>query len=341
VIVNGIELLRRTDDRSVQGKILDSMERASSRGENLTRQLLAFARQQPIKPARINVNAVIDHFEPVLRRAIPSEATLLVQLAQRLPDILADTTQLEAAILNLVVNARDAIDGKGSMTLATDVFAAPPPGSALPAGAYVRVRLRDTGCGMPADVAARAVEPFFTTKAVGKGTGLGLSQVYGMTQQAGGDMLIWSEPGQGTEIAMLFPALAADPAPGAGAGAAASQLLEKVLIVDDQPDVLEMTADMFRSMGYEVLTAGDGNAAMELVRRHRDLVLLFSDVVMPGVNGIELANQAAAQIPGLKIMLASGYLSDSLQRQHAEALKFDIIGKPYRLADILKKLRSL
>jgi CheY-like chemotaxis protein len=318
-------------DRAAQIKTIDSMERAAERGARLTQQLLAFARQQPLKPERLQPNSVLSGFEAVLRRAIPSSVQLELHLGAGLPEILADGPQLEAALLNLVVNARDAVGPSGAITISTELAAGPPEGSALAAGPYVRVAVRDTGAGMPPEVAARALEPFFTTKPVGKGTGLGLSQVYGLVQQAGGDLRIWSEPGQGTEIALYFPAQ------DQRAGAAGATDAEKVLVVDDQSDVLGVAVQLFSSLGYEVLSANNGKEALAILRRHPDVAILFSDIVMPDMNGIELARRVRAELPRVKILLASGYAPP----QDGGDAPFELVHKPYRLSDIIRKLKAL
>jgi PAS domain S-box-containing protein len=323
VITNGLDLLRVVNDRVVQNKTIDSMERAAKRGASLTQQLLAFARQQPLKPERVNINRAINSFEAVLRRAIRSSIRLDVQLASDLPDVMTDLPQLEAALLNLVVNARDAIAGGGTITLSTEV---------TPAGVLVKVA--DTGAGMPEAVVQRAVEPFFTTKEVGKGSGLGLSQVYGLMQQAGGELAIASTVGAGTCMTLRFPALAQ-----ADHTTAMVETAEKVLIVDDQPDVLDMAAHLFDSLGYQVLAANNGQEALDTLRRHPDIAILFSDVVMPGMSGIELAKSAVHYLPSLKVILASGYVSATLQDDHPDLDQFELIGKPYRLSDVIRKLK--
>ena len=323
VITNGLDLLRVVNDRQAQNKTIDSMERAAKRGASLTQQLLAFARQQPLKPERVNINRAISSFEAVLRRAIRSSIRLEMQLASILPDVMTDLTQFESALLNLVVNARDAIDANGTITLTTAVD-----------GASVVVSVRDTGAGMTEAVAQRAVEPFFTTKEVGKGSGLGLSQVYGLMQQAGGNLAITSTPGAGACITLRFPALAYAPQEADG-----DEAVEKVLIVDDQPDVLDMASHLFSSLGYQVLAANNGQEALDTLRRHPDVSILFSDVVMPGMSGIELAKSAVSYLPALKVILASGYVTSALQQDHPDLDQFQLIGKPYRLSDVIRKLK--
>lgn len=326
VITNGLDILRNINDRALQMKTIASM----------TQQLLSFARQQPVKPERARVNRIIDSFEAVLRRAVKSTVKVELELGTGLPDILVDTPQLESALLNLVVNARDAIGEAGTITIGTSLATQPGGNGALPAGDYVCLSVRDTGSGMTAEVAKRAVEPFFTTKELGKGTGLGLSQVYGMAQQAGGDLRIRSQPGEGTEIALLLPAQA--PA-GAADGSIHGDAADKVLLVDDQADVLDIGSQLFASLGYDVLSANSGSEALDILRRNPDLRILFTDVVMPGMSGIELAKTARQLRPGLKIILASGYLASALNDHKDDIGQFDFIGKPYRLSDIIKRLR--
>ncbi|KQW96646.1 PAS domain-containing sensor histidine kinase [Massilia sp. Root418] len=330
VISNGLDILRSTGDRALQLKTIDSMARAASRGATLTQQLLTFARRQPFTPERVRVNRIIDSFEAVLRRAVKSTMRLEFDLAPGLPEIMADVPQLESAILNLVVNARDAIGDSGAIVISSSLVTLPD------AGEHVCLSVRDNGCGMTPDVASRAVEPFFTTKEVGKGTGLGLSQVYGAVQQAKGELRIVSQPGQGTDIMLLFPTLS-------GAGSADNEAhggpAEKVLVVDDQADVLDITAQLFTSLGYAVLSANNGSEALDILHRTPDLSILFSDVMMPGMTGLELAKSARALRPDLKIILSSGYLASILSEQKDEIGQFDFVAKPFRLSDIIKKLR--
>ncbi|USX12397.1 PAS domain S-box protein [Oxalobacteraceae bacterium OTU3CAMAD1] len=338
VVMNGLDLLRTVADRTTQGRAMDAMERAAQRGAALTQQLLAFARQQPLRREAHDVGRVIRSFDAVLHRAVPSRMRLRMQVAPDLPNVLIDPTQFEAALLNLVVNARDAVPGDGEVTVAvgTVALAAGEVGQ-LAAGSYVRVAVSDTGMGMPPETLARAVEPFFTTKAVGKGTGLGLSQVYGLAQQCQGDLAISSVVGEGTTVALYFPAIV--DANGEHASNGHSKA-EKVLLVDDQPDVLETAVALFSHLGYEVLSANNGVEALETLRGGGDIAILFTDVVMPGIGGIELAQIARREFPNMKVILASGYTRSSLQDQGSELDSFDLIPKPYRLSDLIKILKS-
>jgi CheY-like chemotaxis protein len=206
----------------------------------------------------------------------------------------------------------------------------------LPAGRYVKIAVRDTGCGMTKEIASRAIEPFFTTKPVGQGTGLGLSQTYGLAQQSGGDLLIESVLDEGTTLSLFFPALADEGA----SKAIKADVRDKALVVDDQEDVLNMAVELFRSLGYEVLSASNGLDALEILKRTPDIDVLFSDVVMPGMSGIQLGEEARALAPKMKIILASGYAAPALGDENARMDQFGFITKPYTVSQILRQLRA-
>jgi CheY-like chemotaxis protein len=250
--------------------------------------------------------------------------------------VIIDAPQFEAALLNLVVNARDATASGGSISLTTEaVDLADKSINNLPAGRYVKISLRDTGEGMTPEVKARAIDPFFTTKPTGKGTGLGLSQVYGFIQQSKGDIEIESAPGKGTCVSLYLPAVEDELQ-----SRSEAKTSEKVLVVDDQPDVLDMAAEVFRSLGYEVLSANNAKDALAILQRTKDIHLLFSDVIMPGTSGLELAREAKSLRPDMNVLLASGYASPALGTDKANQ-DFEFITKPYKIADIMRKLREL
>ena len=339
VVMNGLDILRTVADRTAQRRAMDAMERAAQRGAALTQQLLAFARQQPLRREAHDIGRVIRSFDAVLHRAVPSRMRLRMRLAHDLPSVLIDPTQFEAALLNLVVNARDAMPDHGEVVVAVDnVRLADGEVGQLAAGSYVRVAVTDSGTGMAPETLARAVEPFFTTKAVGKGTGLGLSQVYGLAQQCQGDLAITSVVGEGTTVALYFPAIV--DADGEHASSGHSKA-EKVLLVDDQPDVLETAVALFSHLGYDVLSANNGAEALDTLRASGDIAILFTDVVMPGIGGIELAKLTRREFPHVKVILASGYTRSSLQDQSPELDSFDLIPKPYRLSDLIKILQTV
>jgi PAS domain S-box-containing protein len=337
VISSALEVLPLKTQDLGDLKIVDSMRRAVDRGATLTQQLLSFARQQPLKPEKASVNNIIRGFENVLRRAVNSAISFTLELDPMVSAVYVDASRFETALLNLVVNSRDAMPNGGSLVIASsDVTVAEKEVSGLAAGPYVRVSVTDTGSGMTPEVAARAFEPFFTTKDVGKGTGLGLSQVYGFIAQSGGSATVRSAVGDGATVSIFLPALAES----VGERAAAEANADKALVVDDEPDVLEAAAALFRSIGYEVYTASNGLDALDILKRTRDISVLLSDVMMPnGMNGIALAQQARRLYPQVKIVLVSGYPLPALKAQHMSVGEFPFLNKPYRLADLARKLR--
>jgi CheY-like chemotaxis protein len=335
VLSSGLELLNLTRQTNTDDKTFDSMRRAVDRGATLTQQLLAFARQQPLQAETRNVNRVISGFESVLRRAGNASIDFVLDLDPHACSAVIDSARFESALLNLVVNARDAMPQGGRLAVTTaNVMLDQGEVAALPAGRYVKVTVSDTGTGMSPATIARAFEPFYTTKEVGKGTGLGLSQVYGFIKQSGGEVVINSVLGEGTQIVIFLPAVLDEAAQNPGDGS------ELVLIVEDEPDLVDVASSLFISMGYNVVTAASGQEAINLLATH-EVDILFSDIIMPnGMNGIELATFAREHYPDLKIMLASGYPLPALKFEHASLNDFSFVNKPYRLADLARALRS-
>jgi PAS domain S-box-containing protein len=340
VIVNGMEIVTGEVHSASAVRVLESMKRAASRGATLTQQLLAYARQQPLKQERCNLNQVIKNFAAVLRQACHPGITFSLSLSPRLNDTVLDATQFETALLNLIVNARDAIPDTGAVSVTTENVRidAERPVAALQSGAYVKVSVRDTGSGMPPEVSERAFEPFFTTKPLGKGTGMGLSQVYGFVKQIGGDVELDSRIGSGTTVDMYLPAILRET--GSSDTENDEPTVEKVLLVEDEPDLLETTAELFRVMDYEVLTATNGRNALQVLEQTPDIKILFTDVVMPGdVNGIELARVTQRLYPNVKVIIASGYPLPALTAKHGELNEFAFINKPYRFSELARQLR--
>ncbi len=335
VISSGVEVLSMQRTPGGDAKTLDSMRRAIDRGATLTQQLLAFARQQPLEPETRNVNRIISGFESVLRRAANSSIEFVMKLDARAPNAVIDAARLESAVLNLVVNARDAMPGGGRIVVETaNVALAHGEHPSLAAGYYVRLGVSDTGTGMTPETIARAFEPFFTTKEVGKGTGLGLSQVYGFIKQSGGEVTIESTVGEGTSIVIWLPSATSH------AHDLAEVETETVLIVEDEPDLLDVASSLFLSMGYDVMTAASGSDALNLLASN-DVDILFTDVVMPnGMNGIELAAYTRDNYPNVKVMLASGYPQPVLKLDRSRLGDFTFVSKPYRLSDLARSLRS-
>ncbi|WP_296000071.1 PAS domain-containing sensor histidine kinase [Rugamonas sp.] len=326
--------LHETADR----RLLEGMHRAVNRGVTLTQQLLSFARQQPLKVDNYNLNDLIEGFETMLRRAGASGIAYTFDLAPNLGNVAIDATRFEAALLNLVVNARDAMEDSGNIFFSTaNVELLAGQVGQLAAGPYVRTTVKDSGAGMSAAVIARAFEPFFTTKDVGKGTGLGLSQVYGFIAQSGGDVTLESQPGLGTTVDIFLPIVAQAEA----LTPDAEPVAERVLIVEDEADLMTVASELFSTMGYQVFTASNGNDALLMLNRMQDIEILFTDVMMPnGMNGIELARTAQQRYPKLKVILASGYALPALLSEYGDLSDFSLLSKPYRLADLAKKLRG-
>ena len=340
VISSSLDVLSTRAQKHADTKVLDAMRRAVERGALMTQQLLSFARQQPLKVEKYDLNSAISSFEPVLRRAGNSAIEMDIRLGPHAKTVSLDVARFEAALLNLVVNARDAMPGGGKLAVVVEnvELGAVEVGNLAP-GAYVRVSVSDTGSGMPPAVVARAFEPFFTTKEVGKGTGLGLSQVYGFIAQSGGDVVIDSEEGTGSTVSMYLPVVEGVPDDRI---VASNDGVDTVLIVEDEPDVLDVAGQLFRSIGYEVTTATNGIEAMGILERRTDIDLLFTDVVMPkGMNGIQLARSARELRPGLRVIVASGYPIPALREQYGRIEDFAFVNKPYRLAERVKALKAV
>jgi PAS domain S-box-containing protein len=337
VVSNGLDMLRQRVRDAADLRLIDTMVQAVTRGSSLNQQLLSFARQQPMQGQPHSLSGIIRRFEPVLRRASRSALHFDFDLAPGLPPANVDSAQFETGLLNMVVNARDATGDGGQISVRTRLVELKdgelPPAAA---GSYIEVSVQDTGSGMSPEVAERAFEPFFTTKPQGKGTGLGLSQVYGMVQQAGGAMRIKSAPGEGTTVSMYFPALH-----GEEPIDSIPPQTDTVLVVDDQPEVLEVTCELFRTLGLNAIPARSPREALSVLQRGSDVELMLTDIVMPGISGVELARQAKALRPALKVILASGYSGPTHAGAGGQLEGFAFLPKPYKLADIVRKLREI
>ncbi len=334
IISTAVQVLDAQGVSTPQKPVLQSIHRAVERGAALTQQLLAFARQQPLAPTVQDPNKVIGNFETVLRRGVGAHIDLRVALGADVHWVNIDEARLEAAILNLVVNARDAMPDGGTLDISTaNATIAQGEHAALPPGAYVRITVADNGSGMPAEVLARACEPFYTTKPVGKGTGLGLSQVQGFIMQSGGALEVRSTEHAGTTITILLPAVKRD----ADSVQRASER-EVALIVEDEEELGKLAGSLFETLGYDVILTTNGAEALRVLGEKNDVDVLFTDVMMPGISGIELARKSRELVPDLKVILASGYPVPAL-RAHGGLDEFAFISKPYRLSEIVKKLR--
>ena len=326
---------------------LEQILLAAERGSSLTGQLLAMSRQQLLQPEVLDLNAVLRRMDGLLRRLIGED----IELAMTLPDdeacVRADPNQLEQVILNVVLNARDAMPDGGTVTIetrlidpATNSFAQPP--STGFRGPHVMLTIGDTGVGMDEATRKRIFDPFFTTKALGQGTGLGLSMVYGTVEQSGGAVVAESEPGTGTVIRIYLP-LMSDETPGASGGAGVSAAgTETILLVEDEPAIRNLTQRALETAGYTVLAAGDGAEALERLATHAAPIdLLLTDVVMPGMNGRELASRIVKARPDVKVLYTSGYTDDAVLRRGVLADPCCFIPKPYTPRQLQRKVRDV
>ncbi len=335
-IMGGLELIAsRVDDPRLR-RIAETALESTRRGAKLTSQLLAFSRIQRISMAPVAVNEVIEAMQRLLRHTIGSAVRVETRLDPRAGHGICDANQLENAILNLAINARDAMPGGGTLTISTDRLRLGE-GPDHPAGEFVRITVADTGEGMAPEVLARATEPFFSTKPLGKGTGLGLAQVYGIAQQAGGTLRIDSEPGEGTSVHILLPLVEAPAAgesaeagpAGAAAGAAAGA---RLLVVDDDGDVRAFLAESLEGLGCTVVTAASGAEGLAAMSDWRpDLALI--DYAMPGMNGAEAARAARERHPGLPIVFVTGY-AESERLESAVGGDVPVLRKPFTLAEL-------
>ncbi|HSR64833.1 MAG TPA: ATP-binding protein, partial [Xanthomonadaceae bacterium] len=338
VIGNSLDLIAaEVDDPRRRRRLVAGAQRAAERGALLTRQLLAFARKQPLRPECHDLNALLAAGESVLRRAVGEAVEMEFNLAPGLAPVDVDAGEFEAALLNLVVNARDALPPEGGRIQVRTRERCMPAGfdAGGREGRYVCVSVEDNGAGMSPEVRARAMEPFFTTKEVGKGSGLGLSHVYGFATQSGGYVTIDSSVGRGTTIDLHLP-VREEAAPAQDSPEAAPA---RILVVEDDADVQMVTIEALRYLGYSVLTADEGRAALEILRRDPGIDLLFTDVVMPkGMSGLDLLAEARSLRPGLKVLLASGYARGQLPALDDAA---DFIAKPYRIEELQQRLEQL
>ena len=328
------------------GPLAEMILGAAGRGSELTQRLLAFARKQPLSPKPVNVRQLVRHVEPLLRRAIGESIELELALAPGAWTAMVDVGQLENSLLNLCVNSRDAMPSGGRVTVAVREATVGPDAAMadreLAPGDYVEIEVADTGQGIGAADLGRVFEPFFTTKPPGKGTGLGLAMVYGFVKQSGGHVEIDSTVGQGTRVRLLLPrasgaeSAAADAAPGVARGGH-----ETILVAEDDPLVQQFAVAQLRGLGYHVLVASNGREALEILSRGHGVDLLFTDVVMPGgMSGRDLAIQARAQRPGLRVLYTSGYAEHELVQDGRLEEGLMLLLKPYRREELARRVRE-
>jgi PAS domain S-box-containing protein len=349
VISGSLELLRGklTDERL--SRYVDRAGEAAERGAKLTRQLLAFARKTRLEPRLADVNALVQDFTEMLDTTAGSQVDLQISLRRRLPPVLVDPVHLELALLNVVINSRDAMPAGGTITVATSPVTLENNGP--PGEPYVAITVSDDGEGMPDYVRERATEPFFTTKGTGKGTGLGLAMVQGFVQQSLGRLEIDSELGRGTTIRMLFPAAAdaagrplAPPAPPRPATLqeAPQGNAESILVVEDSDDVLALAQETLEALDYRVVVARNADDALRVLDGTGDsgFDLLFTDILMPGsMNGLALAERVRQRMPEIAVLLTTGYNED-LVAEGPGTSSWDVLGKPYRRTALADRVRA-
>ena len=345
-ILGFIDLARRSQPSGSPAiELLEGATEAARRGATLTQQLLAFARKQIVHPTVVGIDQIIEGMTPMIRRLVGENLEVRLALAKTPDKVKVDVGSLEQVIMNLVVNARDAVVGTGRITLETGIVRLAADTARehdTTPGEHVFFAITDTGSGMSAEVAARAFEPFFTTKPVGKGTGLGLAMCEGIVRQAGGHITLDSEPGRGSTFRVFLPRAADEPSapitrapPGSPARGR-----ETLLLVEDEPLILRMTKRVLSELGYTVLTASDGIEALEVLGRHAgDVQLLITDVVMPKMSGRELAARMTALRPDIRVLYSSGYAADAIGDDGVIGDGINFLAKPYepsRLADAVR-----
>jgi PAS domain S-box-containing protein len=347
--INGYSALalKRLDDASPLKSYIEEIRRAGDRAANLTRQLLAFSRKQILEPKVLDLNEVVGDMSKMLRRMIGEDVELATHLASELGRVKADPGQIEQIIMNLVVNARDAMPTGGKVTIETanvfldDEYAR----EHLPTepGPYVMLAISDTGMGMDAETQARIFEPFFTTKELGKGTGLGLSTVYGIVKQSGGFVWVYSEPGHGTTFKIYLPQVDAEKTTkGKPVDEAAQHGSETILVVEDEEVVRKVAREILEGAGYDVLVADKSEEAIRLCIEHpQEIHLLLSDVVMPGASGREVADRLVSLRPEMKVLFMSGYTDEAIVHHGVLDPGVKFIQKPFSLAALCKRVREV
>ena len=350
IIIGSLDVAKRRMASDI-GKLescLDNALEAAQRAAQLTGRLLAFSRQQPLEPRPLDANKLVGGMSEMLRRTVGENLRVETVLAGGLWTTFADPGQLESAIINLSVNARDAMPDGGRLTIETanafldDDYVGEY--EDLKPGQYVQICVSDTGLGMSPEVAERAFDPFYTTKGVGRGTGLGLSQVHGFVKQSGGHVKIYSEPGVGTSVKLYLPrslAAEAKPRQAAPAGMPAAVGEEIVLVVEDEERVRHLSVDALRELGYVVVQAADASQALTVLEMQPTVDLMFTDIVMPGMNGRRLADIARETRPNLKVLYTTGYTRNAIVHNGVLDPGVAFLPKPFTLEQLARKVREV
>ncbi|MHA6770184.1 histidine kinase famiy protein [Sphingobium ummariense] len=347
VVTGNLDIVLGDDLSDAQRRMLGNAARAAERGARLTRQLLAFARKTRLEPRRINMNDLIHEFGDLIDNTVGAQIRLVTALERRLPPVQIDPTHLEMAVLNILINARDAMPGGGTVTIATELWKLNGNAAAhgLPEGDYVVLSIRDEGHGMSPEVRQRATEPFFSTKGKDRGTGLGLAMVHGFVQQSLGRLEIDSEPGQGTTMRLLFPVAPPEEAVAGAVQHISTQAIsspgggQTILLVEDSDDVRALASEQLAAIGYKVVPAASGEEALLKIDKIK-VDLLFTDIVMPGgMSGLELVEKFNELHPETPVLLTTGYNED-LVADIPRGTRFDVIGKPYRREELADRVKT-
>jgi signal transduction histidine kinase len=342
VIISNLNVLRKWLPANQHPlRLLDGAMQAAERGATLTKRMLAFARRQELRPVTVDVPKLVEGMEELLRRTLGTTIEITIEYPADLPPISIDPSQFELALLNLGLNARDAMPHGGRLTIVGRATAAGPDGPRdLAPGDYVCIAVSDTGTGMDEQTLKRATEPFFTTKGAGKGTGLGLSMVHGLAAQSGGAMRLESRVGEGTSVELWLPvskhALTAPP-PERVAAFRGDQRPSRILVVDDDPLLVASTAAILEDLGHEVIEASSGSHALDTLRLGADVDVVITDHAMPGMTGAELARRIRQDWPRLPVILATGYA----ELPNGEDPGLPRLSKPYRQEDLVAKIAQV
>ncbi len=341
-------LMHKNPELAKKADSVETIDRAVRRGAKLVKQILTFARRDDIVFESVNLNSVIEELQKMLSETFSKMIDFVLQLDPAMPQTVADSNQVHQALLNLCVNARDAMPNGGKITIVSEVMSGPSLRVRHPEAheqVYACIRVSDTGTGMPPEVVQRMFEPFFTTKEIGKGTGLGLAVVYGVTKSHKGFVEVESVVGQGTTFTLYFP-IRRDDAEYEIEATFSEEVLkgnaETILVVEDEAMLLELVKGLLESKGYSVLTAADGLEAVELYAKRKDEIgLVLTDLGLPRMDGWEVFQRLMELNPDVKVVFASGYIDDTLRKNLLSAGAKDLIGKPYMPEEILNRVREL
>jgi PAS domain S-box-containing protein len=351
IVIGSLDMAARklASDPDKARQYIENANEGARRAATLTARLLAFSRQQPLEPQPLDPNKLVGGMSELIRRTIGDQLQVEIVLAGGIWRTYADPNQLESALINLCVNARDAMPDGGHLTIETcnshldDDYSGAH--AEVTAGQYVQIAVTDTGAGMAPEVVERAFDPFYTTKGAGRGTGLGLSQVYGFVKQSGGHVKIYSEPGRGTTVKVYLPrfvgAAAVKPTEVSAEGRPGGSSDEVILVVEDEPAVRQMSVEALRDLGYSVVHAESAAKALHQLDLHPNVNLMFTDIVMPEINGRQLAEEAVNRRPGLKVLYTTGYTRNAVVHDGTLDHGVALLSKPFSLDDLARKVRQV